>query len=62
MKKTTITPGNIDKDKIINPGDVECASDCNEEWKDCQEKTPEKKNVCHTKLAKCVKTCDQTQK
>ncbi|MBI9084370.1 MAG: hypothetical protein JEZ11_12290 [Desulfobacterales bacterium] len=62
MTEKTVAPSTIDKDKLIPRSDVECASDCNETWQDCQEAQPEKKGVCNTTLAKCVKQCDETAK
>ena len=58
MKNKTNTSNTDQKDNIINPADVECATDCNEQWQDCQDEHPDKKGVCNTKLAKCVKKCD----
>ena len=42
--------------------DVPCATDCNTDWQTCREENPDKKGVCDTKLAKCVKDCDTQKK
>jgi hypothetical protein len=58
MTETNDTPSAIEKDKIINPGDVECANECNKDWQECLKENPEREGTCHLKLAKCVKECN----
>jgi len=58
MTKKDVTPNTANKGKIINPDDVDCATDCNKDWQECLKDNPEKEGTCHLKLAKCVKKCD----
>ena len=51
-----------DKKEMLTPEDVACAAECNTQWQDCNEDTPEDKGTCNTKLAKCVKSCDNEKK
>lgn len=46
--------------KKTRPQD-ECAQSCNTEWQECQEQRPEEPSACHTRLARCVKTCTEDE-
>lgn len=50
-----------EEEKKNGPED-QCAQSCHEDWQQCREQAPEEPSPCHTRLARCVKTCTTDEK